>query len=172
MLLCHMPSPCIAWRMPFHSELIPCEHLRAGLRSELHLLQQCIVLGPAAWTMTAVLPALQLHFSQQNEDMQSLQTQRTELTEQLAAMEKALEDRRAEVSRPARLGAPCGLRQEHAKIPVCDCLSHLVPAPPDRRNSQAFCIDLAAKICRLLLAVQVRPSTHRLLVARHLHSPR
>ena len=157
--------------MPFHSELMPCEHLRAGLQSELHLLQQCIVLGPAAWTTTAVLPALQLHFSQQNEDMQSLQTQRTELTEQLAAMKKAVEDRRGEVSSPARLGALWSVAVT-CKDPGVDCLSHSAPAPPDRRNSQAFCIDLAAKICRLLLAVQVSPSTHRLRVARHLHSPR
>ena len=56
--------------------------------------------------MTAVQPALQLHFSQQNEDMLSLQTQRTELTEQLAAMNKTVEDRRTEVISPARLGAP------------------------------------------------------------------
>ena len=71
--------------------------------------------------MTAVLPALQLHFSQQNEDMHSLQTQRTELTEQLAAMKKAVEGRQAEVGSPARLIAPCGLQFAAEVLTSCGC---------------------------------------------------
>ena len=110
--------PCCCVTCPFtlhcnpalHGACIPtetrllCVHLRAGLPAELHVLQQFLVLGPATGTMTAALTALQLHFSQQNEDMQSLQTQRTELTEQLAAMKKAVEDRQAEVSSPCKAG--------------------------------------------------------------------
>lgn len=60
----------------------------ATLKEQLSMLRQSHNLS---------MKRLQLHFSQQNEDMHSLQTQRTELAEQLAAMKKAMEARQAEV---------------------------------------------------------------------------
>lgn len=100
-----------------------------------------------------MLPALQLHFSQQNEDMHSLQTQRTELAEQLAAMKKAMEARQAEVSSPARLVAhcglcsvvevltSCGLRQGTCEEPCVRSPSTSASAPPSRSNSQAVALS-------------------------------